>query len=70
MGILGYSFYLNWESDNTFRSYVPPTLMSCQAGELLALTNNFVYFQTDASGAISSVTMPAWFYGVVATKVN
>jgi hypothetical protein len=69
MALLGYSFILNWESDQTFRSYVPPSLLSCQSGELLALTNQFVYFQTDSKGNVLTATMPGWFYGFVLTKV-
>jgi hypothetical protein len=62
------TFFLAYESEQTFRIYIPEYLISCYLQEVLAFTDQFVYFQTSTNGGLS-FTIPGVLPGAVFSKV-
>ena len=57
--LLGYSFLLSWQQDQSFVSFIPQGTLPCQSGEELALNNQFVYFNVTNNPI--TMQMPGFF---------
>ena len=62
--ITSLSVYLAYSGEGVFQMFAPPELLPCMTGELLALSEEWVYFANLQDGVYHTVTVPGFFYGI------
>jgi len=69
LGNTYYSTFLYYNSPTSFQLYIPQgDGWSCLMDELIALNNQYVYFNLDNNGNPYSLTIPGWIYALTFVK--